>query len=222
MLYQNDGFGKDYVKGIRDGLGADHAGMIVKELSYETSEPTVNSQVASLQASGADVFVIAATPKFAAQAIRKSFDLGWDATRYVTDVSLSIGSVMKAAGFDKAKGLITANYGKDAADPRWKDDAGFKAWREFAEKNLTAADLNNSNAIYGFGAAITMVYVLKQCGDDLSRENILKQATNLKDLELPMLLPGIKTQHFADQLQPDPADAVADVQRRRAGSCLAI
>jgi branched-chain amino acid transport system substrate-binding protein len=192
ILFANDGFGKDYVIGLKAGLGADHLGMIIKELSYETSEPTVDSQVASLQASGADVFVIAATPKFAAQAIRKAYDLGWNATRYITDVSLSISAVMKAAGFEKAKGLITANYGKDAADPRWKDDPGFKAWREFAEKHLSATDLNDSNAIYGFDAAILMTSVLKACGDDLSRENILAQATNIKDLELPMLLPGIK------------------------------
>ncbi len=190
VLFQNDGFGKDYVIGLRDGLG-DHAGLIIKTLSYETSEPTVDSQVTSLQAEGVDVFVIAATPKFAAQAIRKSFDLGWNATRYVTDVSLSISAVMKAAGFEKAKGLITANYGKDAADPRWKDDAGFKAWRDFAEKHLNASDLNDSNAIYGYDAAILMVHVLKQCGDDLSRDNILKQSTNIASLELPMLLPGI-------------------------------
>jgi branched-chain amino acid transport system substrate-binding protein len=192
VLYQNDGFGKDYIVGLRAGLGPEHTAMIVKEVSYETSEPTVDSQVTTLQGTGADVFVIAATPKFAAQAIRKAYDLGWDATRYVTDVSLSISSVMKAAGFEKAKGVITANYGKDASDPRWKDDAGFKAWREFAEKSLSASDLLDSNAIYGFGAAITLIQVLKQCGDDLSRDNILKQATSLKDLELPMLLPGIK------------------------------
>ena len=123
-------------------LGPEHAAMIVKEVSYETSEPTVNSQVTTLQGTGADVFVIAATPKFAAQAIRKAYDLGWDATRYITDVSLSISSVMKAAGYEKAKGVITANYGKDASDPRWKDDAGFKEWREFAEKHLSANDLS--------------------------------------------------------------------------------
>ncbi len=192
VLYQNDGFGKDYLIGLKAGLGADHAGMIVKAASYETSEPTVDSQVTELQGSGADVFLIAATPKFAAQAIRKSFDLGWDATRYVTDVSLSIATVLKPAGLAKAKGLITANYGKDASDPRWKDDAGFKQYKDFVEKHMSARDLVDSNAIYGFNAAILMVHVLKQCGNDLSRANILKQATNIDGLELPMLLPGIK------------------------------
>ena len=166
--------------------------MVVKEASYETSEPTVDSQVASLQGSGADVFLIAATPKFAAQAIRKSYDLGWDATRYVTDVSLSIATVLKAAGLEKSKGLLTANYGKDASDPRWKDDAGFKQYKDFIDQRMTAKDLVDSNAIYGFDAAVCLVHVLKQCGDDLSRDNILKQATDIKGLDLPMLLPGIK------------------------------
>src|SRR5580698_7657301 len=192
VLYQNDGFGKDYLMGLKDGLGLDHAGMVIKEASYETSEPTVDSQVATLQGSGADVFLIAATPKFAAQAIRKSYDLGWSATRYVTDVSLSIASVMKAAGFEKAKGLITANYGKDASDPRWKDDVGFQQYKDFIEKRMTAKDFVDSNAIYGYDAAICLVDVLKRCGDDLSRGNVLKQATNIKDLDLPMLLPGVK------------------------------
>ena len=125
---------------------------------------------------------------------------------------------MKAAGFEKAKGLITANYGKDAADPRWKDDAGFKAWREFAEKTSTAADLNDSNAIYGYDAAILMVHVLKQCGDDLSRENILKQATNLQGSRTADAAAGHQDQYLADQLQPDPADAIADLQRRELGA----
>ena len=131
MLYQNDGFGKDYLIGLKDALGADHAGMIVKEASYETSEPTIDSQVVTLQGSGADVFLIAATPKFAAQAIRKSYDLGWNAARYITDVSPSIATVLKPAGLEKSKGLITADYGKDSNDPRWKDDAGFKQWKDF-------------------------------------------------------------------------------------------
>ncbi len=192
VLYQNDGFGKDYLIGLKEGLGAANAGMVIKEVSYETSEPTVDSQVTALQGSGADVFLIAATPKFAAQAIRKSYDLGWGATRYITDVSLSVGAVLKPAGFEKAKGLITANYGKDASDPRWKDDAGVKSFRQFVEQRMSAKDAIDNNVIYGFGAAMTMVHVLKQCGDDLSRENILKQAASLKDLEIPVLLPGIK------------------------------
>jgi len=202
VLYQNDGFGKDYLTGLKAGLGADNVGMVVKEASYETSEPTVDSQVASLQGSGADVLLIAATPKFAAQAIRRSYDLGWEATRYVTDVSLSIASVLKAAGLEKAKGLITANYGKDASDPRWKDDAGFKQYKDFVDKHMTAKDLIDSNTIYGYDAALCLAHVLKQCGDDLSRDNILKQATSIKDLDLPMLLPGVKINTSSDNYSP--------------------
>jgi len=191
ILYQNDGFGKDYLTGLKDGLGADHAGMIVKEASYETSEPSVDSQVVTLQGSGADVLLIAATPKFAAQAIRKSYDLGWDATRYLTNVSQSITAVMKAAGFEKSKGLITGAYGKDVGDPAFKDDAGVKEWQAFCDKYLSHTEFGDLNASYGYGAAATMAQVLKQCGADLSRENVLKQATNIQNLTLPMLLPGI-------------------------------
>ena len=192
VLYQNDGFGKDYLIGLKDALGPDHAGMIIKEASYETSEPTVDSQVVTLQGSGADVLIIAATPKFAAQAIRKSFDLGWNAVRYVTNVSYSIAAVLKPAGLDKSKGLITGSYGKDVTDAKFKDDPGVLEWKAFCDKYLSANDYIDLNSSYGFGAAQTMVQVLKQCGNDLSRENVLKQATNLKDVQLPMLLNGIK------------------------------
>jgi branched-chain amino acid transport system substrate-binding protein len=191
-LYQNDGFGKDYLTGLKAGLGEANAGMVIKEVSYETSEPTIDSQVAECQGSGADVFLIAATPKFAAQAIRKSYDLGWDSTRYVTDVSLSIASVLKTAGFEKAKGLLTANYGKDASDPRWANDAGLKQYKAFVDAHMSPKDLVDSNTIYGYDAAILMAEILKRCGDDLSRDNILKQSINIKDLDLPMLLPGVK------------------------------
>jgi branched-chain amino acid transport system substrate-binding protein len=192
VLYQNDGFGKDYLIGLKDALGADHAGMVVKEASYETSEPTVDSQVVTLQASGADVFLIATTPKFGAQAIRKAFDLGWNAVRYVSIVSVSIATVLKPAGLEKSKGLITAYYGKDSADPRWKEDAGMKEWTAFCAKYLTPTDFIDSNAVYAYSAAATMIQVLKQCGNDLSRDNVMKQAANLKDLELPLLLPGMR------------------------------
>ena len=193
MLYQNDDFGKDYLIGLKDGLGADHAGMIVKEASYETSEPTVDSQVVTLQGSGADVFLIAATPKFAAQAIRKSYDLGWNAVRYITNVSVSIATILKPAGLEKSKGLITGYYGKDPTDTRWADDAGLKQWKAFMRQVYVARPSSSTpTPSYGFGAAPTMVQVLKQCGNDLSRDNIMKQAANLKDLELPMLLPGMK------------------------------
>jgi branched-chain amino acid transport system substrate-binding protein len=191
LLYQNDGFGKDYQTGLRDGLGADHASMVIKEASYETSEPSIDSQVVTLQGSGADVLVIAATPKFAAQAIRKSYDLGWDATRYLTNVSPSIATVLKPAGLEKSKGLITGDYVKDVADPGFKDDAGVQEWQGFCDKYLSHTDFTDANAAYAYGAAATMAQVIKQCGNDLSRDNVLKQATNLKDLSLPMLLPGI-------------------------------
>ena len=209
VLYQNDGFGKDYLMGLKDGLGADHAGMVIKEASYETSEPTVDSQIVTLQGSGADVLLIAATPKFAAQAIRKTFDVGWTPIRYMTDVSQSIASVMKPAGLDKSKGVITGVYGKDPTDARWKDDPGFKEYAAFIGKYMTPHDLIDSNAVYGFGAGATMMQVLKQCGNDLSRTNVMKQAASLKDLELPMLLPGIKINTSPDNFSPIRQEALA-------------
>jgi len=147
--------------------------------------------VVTLQGSGADVLVIAATPKWAAQAIRKSYDLGWDATRYVSNVSISIATVLKPAGLEKSKGVITGNYGKDVTDPKFKDDAGVAQWKAFCDKYLSGSEFADLNASYGFSAAQTMAQAIKQCGDDLSRDNILAQATNIKDLALPMLLPGI-------------------------------
>jgi branched-chain amino acid transport system substrate-binding protein len=192
VLYQNDSLGEDYLIGLKDVLGPDHAGMIVKVMSYETSEPSIDSQVISLQGSGADVFIIAATPKFAAQAIRKSYDLGWSAARYVSIVSVSIATVLKPAGLEKSKGLITAYYGKDPTDALWKDDAGMKEWQEFCAKYMTPTEFIDANATYAFGAAGTMVQVLRQCGADLSRENVMRQAANIKDFEQPLLLPGMR------------------------------
>ena len=209
VLYQNDGFGKDYLMGLKDGLGADHAGMVIKEASYETSEPTVDSQIVTLQGSGADVLLIGATPKFAAQAIRKTFDVGWTPVRYMTDVSQSIATVMKPAGLDKSKGVITGVYGKDPTDARWKDDPGFKEYAAFIGKYMTPHDLIDSNAVYGFGLGATMMQVLKQCGNDLSRANVMKQAASLKDLELPMLLPGIKINTSPDNFSPIRQEALA-------------
>jgi branched-chain amino acid transport system substrate-binding protein len=191
VLYQNDGFGKDYLIGLKAELG-DHAGMIVKEASYETSEPTVDSQVVTLQGSGADILIIGATPKFAAQAIRKSFDLGWDATRYLSNVSPSIATVLKPAGLEKSKGVITAYYGKDPTDARWKDSPDLKAWQAFCDKYLSQKEFVDANATYAFAAASTMVQVLKQCGADLSRDNVMKQAASVKDFEPPMVLPGMR------------------------------
>jgi branched-chain amino acid transport system substrate-binding protein len=209
VLYQNDGFGKDYLIGLKNALGADHAGMVIKEASYETSEPTVDSQIVTLQGSGADVLLIGATPKFAAQAIRKTFDVGWTPVRYMTDVSQSIASVMKPAGLDKSKGVITGVYGKDPTDARWKDDPGFKEYAAFIGKYMTPRDLIDANAVYGFGLGATMMQVLKQCGNDLSRASVMKQAASLKDVELPMLLPGIKLNTSPDNFSPIRQEALA-------------
>ena len=177
--------------GLRDGLGADHAAMIVKEVSYEVTDPTVDSQVVTLQGAGADTLMISATPKAAAQTIRKAYDLDWRPERYISYVS-SLHRRAQAGRPRQIKGLITGAWGKDPNDPRWKDDPGYKEWAAFITKYMTPAELSDLSASYGFGAALTLVHVLKQCGNDLSRENIMRQATNVKDLELPMLLPGIK------------------------------
>jgi branched-chain amino acid transport system substrate-binding protein len=191
ILYQNDDFGKDYLDSVKETLGEKNAGMLVKEVSYEVSEPTVDSQIITLQGSGADVFVIAATPKFAAQAFRKAYDVGWKPVEYVSNVSLSIAAVLKPAGFEKCIGAMTGAYGKDPTDPRWKDDAGLNVWRAFMAKYMPGSDVTDNNFVYAYGVAATLVQVLKQCGNDLSRERIMKEAANLKDLELPTSLPGI-------------------------------
>jgi len=190
VLYQNDDFGKDYLTGLKDGLG-DKAKMIVAEASYEVTDPTVDSQIVQLQGSGADVFVNIATPKFAAQAIRKAYDTGWKPTQYLTNVSLSVGAVLTPAGLDKSVGIITSNYGKDATDPQWENDPGMKEWRAFMAKYYPDGNLKDNSNIYGYGVARTMVQVLKQCGDNLTRENVMKQAANLQKFDAGTLLPGI-------------------------------
>ena len=192
VLYQNDQLGKTFLAGVRDALGDQHAGMLVKEVSYEVAEPTVDSQVVTLQGAGVDALIIAATSKAAAQAIRKVYDIGWTPDRYLFFGAASIAGTLKPAGLEKSKGLITAGYLKDPTVPIWQDDPGFKEWAAFATKYMSPADVREGFAVYGFTAAATMVHVLEQCGDDLSRENILHQALAIKDLELPMLSPGIK------------------------------
>jgi branched-chain amino acid transport system substrate-binding protein len=191
VLYQNDDFGKDYLIGLKDVLGAKYAAMVVKEASYETSEPTVDSQIIDLQGSGADTFVIAATPKFAAQALRKAYDVGWKPVEYLTNVSVSVSAVLKPAGVEKCVGAITGAYEKEPTDPTWKDDPGLRTWRDFMNKYMPDANQADDNTFYGYGAAIAMTQVLKQCGADLSRERIMKEAANLKDFALPNLLPGM-------------------------------
>jgi branched-chain amino acid transport system substrate-binding protein len=191
ILYQNDDYGKDYVKGLKDGLGAKAKAMIVGEQAYETTEPTVNSEVVRLQATGADVFYNVATPKFAAQAIKKVSEIGWKPLHILNNVSASIGSVLKPAGFDHAQGIVSAAYLKDATDPQWKNDADMKAWNTFMDKYIPAGDKSDSSYIYGYSVTRTMVQVLRQCGDDLTRENVMKQAASLKNFEPGLLLPGI-------------------------------
>ncbi len=192
VLYQNDDFGKDYVAGLKDVLGDKYKTMVASEVSYETTEPTIDSQIVTLQGAGVDTLVTAAIPKFAAQAIRKIYDIGWKPTHFMTNVSTSVASVLTPAGPEKAVGMISATYGKDPTDPRWADDAGMKQWREFMNKVLPGADQTDLNYAYAYGVSLTMLQVLKQCNGDFSRENVMKQAANLKDLELPTLLPGIK------------------------------
>jgi branched-chain amino acid transport system substrate-binding protein len=192
ILYQNDDYGKDYLKGFRDGLGSKAASMIVKEVSYEVADPTVDSQMVQLQASGADTFFNITTPKFAAQAIRKAYDSGWKPNHYLNNVSTSIASVLKPAGFEKAVGLISTAYLKDATDPQWKDDPAMKEWRAFVDKYLPGANLPDAFTTYGYAVSQTLHQVLKQAGKDLTRENIRKQAENLKGYRPELLLPGIR------------------------------
>ncbi|HWI26597.1 MAG TPA: ABC transporter substrate-binding protein [Stellaceae bacterium] len=192
VLYQNDDFGKDYVAGLKDGLGNKYSKMVVKEASYEVTDPTIDSQVVSLQASGADTLVTAATPKFAAQTIRKVYDIGWKPLHFMTNVSISVGSVMVPAGMEKGVGIISATYGKDPTDPTWANDAGMNEWRAFMKKYIPDADLKDANYVYAYGVALTMLHVLEQCKGDFSRENVMKQAADIKNLDIPTLLPGIK------------------------------
>jgi branched-chain amino acid transport system substrate-binding protein len=202
VLYQNDDFGKDYLGGLKDGLGAKNAAMVVKEASYEVSEPTIDSQIITLQDSGANTFVNITTPKFAAQAIRKAYDIGWKPLQYLTHVSVSVGSVMKPAGLEKGVGVITAGYEKDPTDARWKDDAGMRQWFAFMKKYMPEADVSDVFIVFGCDVAATLVQVLKQCGADLSRERIMKEAANIKDFEAPTLLPGIKVNTSPDNFYP--------------------
>jgi branched-chain amino acid transport system substrate-binding protein len=192
ILFQNDDYGKDYLKGFKDGLGSKAASMIVAELSYETSDPTIDSQIVSLKASGADVFFNVTTPKFAAQAIRKAYDIDWKPLQLLNNVSANIATVLEPAGLEKSVGLITTAYLKDPADPAWKNDPGLKDFLAFMSKYVPDGNPRDGGTFYGYSVAQTLVQVLKQCGDDLTRENVMRQAANVKDLELPMLLPGIK------------------------------
>src|ERR1700691_5636938 len=198
ILYQNDDLGKDYLNGIKSGLGDKAATMIVAEASYEVTDPTIDSQVLKIKDAGADLFFNASTPKQAAQAIKKIGELGWHPVQIVDINATSVGAVLTPAGLEASKGLISTNYGKDPSDPTWKDDAGMKKYFEFMAKYFPDGDKNSNFNTYGFSTAQLMAHVLKQCGDDLTRENVMKQATNLKDVELALSLPGMKANTAAN------------------------
>jgi ABC-type branched-subunit amino acid transport system substrate-binding protein len=192
VLYQNDDLGKDYLNGMKAGLGDKAAKMIVTEASYEVSDPTVDSQILKIKDAGADLFFSAATPKQAAQAIKKIAEMGWHPVQIVDINATSVGAVLKPAGLDAAKGLISVNYGKEPLDPTWKDDAGLKKYFDFMAKYYPDGDKDSNFNTYGYGTAQLLVHVLKQCGDDLTRENVMKQAASLKDVTSDVALPGIK------------------------------
>jgi branched-chain amino acid transport system substrate-binding protein len=192
VLFQNDDYGKDYVKGLQDGLGGQAGRMIVKEVSYEVTDPTVDSQIVTLQSSGADTLFIIAIPKFAAQAIRKTYDVGWRPTMFVNNVSSSVASVLEPAGLEKSIGLLTALYLKDPTDLQWENDPGMKEWRAWMKKYFPEGNVADISNVFGYGVARTLIQVLKQCGDDLTRENVMRQAASLKNFEVPVLLPGIR------------------------------
>ncbi|HVX77058.1 MAG TPA: ABC transporter substrate-binding protein [Bradyrhizobium sp.] len=192
VLYQNDDYGKDYLKGLKDGLGAKASSMIVAEESYETTEPTIDSHIVKLKASGADVFINITTPKFAAQAIKEVAELGWKPLHFLNNVSASVGSVLKPAGFQNAQDIISAAYAKDASDPQWNNDPGMKEFYAFMAKDFPEGDKFDQGTVVGYGVAQTLVQVLKQCGDNLTRANVMKQAANLHDFRTGVLLPGIK------------------------------
>ncbi|WP_420132525.1 ABC transporter substrate-binding protein [Rhodopseudomonas sp.] len=206
VLVANDDYGKDIYKGVKDGLG-DKTSMIISEASYDITDPTIDSQMAKLKASGADMFLNLSTPKFAALAIRKMGELGWKPIHVLNNVSASVGAVIKPAGMEFAQDAITASYVKDPTDPTWKDDPGLKEWDAFLDKYMPGADRSNGLLLYGYGAAQTLEHILKQAGDNLTRENIMKVATSLKGYAPSALLPGITmntspTDHFPiEQMQ---------------------
>ena len=191
VLYQNDDLGKDLLDGLKDGLGDRAAKMIVATATYEVTDPKIDSQIVALQGSGADTLFTAATPKFAAQSIRTAYDIGWKPLHFVDYAGSAVSAVLVPAGLEKSVGLISIAYLKDPTDPRWRDDAGFKDWLAWMKKYNPDADISEIYNVVGYSSAMLMVEVLKQCGNDLTREHIMKQATSLHDVTLPMLQPGI-------------------------------
>jgi len=201
VLMQNDDFGRDYLNGIKQGLGSESRS-IVKVATFEVADPTVDSQIIQLKNSGANVFFNIATPKFAAQAIKKAAELGWKPVQYLTNVSSSVGAVMKPAGFENGQGIITAQYQKDPTDPQWADAPDLVKWKAFLQKYLPSANTTDVNYAYGYAVANLMTVVLRNAGDELTRANIMKQAASLKDVDVPMLLPGIKVNTSATDFYP--------------------
>ncbi len=202
VLYQNDDFGKDYLKGLVDGLGDKASSMIKVKDSYETMDTTVNSQIVEIKAAGCDVLVTIAIPKFGAQAVRKVAEIDWHPLHILNGVASSVGATLLPAGLANAKGIISDNSFKDPTDPQWKDDAGYKDWAAFMDKYYSRGDKSDNQNVYGYSIAQTTVQMLKQCGDDLSRENVMKQAASLNNLALPMLLPGIAINTSATNFAP--------------------
>jgi branched-chain amino acid transport system substrate-binding protein len=192
VLYQNDDFGKDYVKGLKDGLGDKAKSMVVVEAAYETTDPTVDSQIIGMKAAGCDVFVNTGIPKFAAQAIRKAAEIEWKPLHILSSVGSSVAATLKPAGLENAKDIVTDFYLKDPTDPQWQDDQGYKDWLAFMDKYYPEGDKTDAGNVYGPSVSQTVVQVLKQCGDELTRDNVMSQAANLHDFTVPMLLPGIK------------------------------
>ena len=201
VLYQNDDYGKDYLKGFKDGLGA-KANLIVAEASYEVTDPTVDSQMVQLQSSGANVFFNITTPKFAAQAIRKAYDSGWKPLHYLNNVSSSVGSVLTPAGLEKSVGIISSQYLKDATDKQWANDPALKQWREFMNKYYPDGNQADIFNVYGYTVGATLVQVLKQCGDNLTRENVMRQAASMKGFRVDTMLPGISITTGSDDFAP--------------------
>ena len=218
ILYQNDDYGKDYRKGLHDGLGEAAAKkMIVMEQTYEVTDPTIDSQIVNLKNSGANVFFNVTIPKFAVQAIKKAHDIGWKPLHLLNNVSSSLGTTLKPAGLEASKGLITALYMKEITDPQWKNDKGYLDWVAWMKKYYPEGALDDQANAYAYSVAQTLVQVLKQCGNDLSRENIMKQAASLKNLELPLLLPGIKINTSATDFAPIEQEQLARFDGERWG-----
>ena len=215
ILYQNDDYGKDYVKGLKDGLGEAAKKVIVSEQTYEVTDPTIDSQIVNLKTSGANVFFNVTIPKFAVQAIKKAHDVGWKPLHLLNNVSSSYGTVLKPAGLEASKGIVTVFYLKDPTDPQWKNDPAMKEWLAFMQKYYPEGNVQDPFNVYGVLVSQTLVQVLKQAGNDLSRQNIMKQAASIKDLALPLLLPGIKINTGPNDFYPIEQEQLAKFDGER-------